>query len=285
LQGVVGRTYALAHGESLEVAQAIEESWMPRKENAPLPASPAGCLVSLADKCDNLVSCFAIGLKPTSSSDPYALRRQVVAIIKMLIERKCHLPLRETFTAIYSHFLSTTGLKHNPTLVDEILEFFGGRIRPLFETLGLLNDEITAVLALGCNDIFDRFRCATALHLFRKHSEHFPPLAEVYKRAKGLLGEGEKSSLNPALFTEKGEVALYAAFMGMEEEFKKSIVENDYAHALTLIAQLQPPLSQFFEQVKVLDADLQKRANRLALLQRLFGLFSKLFDFSALNLS
>jgi glycyl-tRNA synthetase len=104
LQGTIGKYYAIASGEDEEVAQAIEEHWMPRGENSPLPLSNTGTVVSLADKIDNLIGCFCIGLQPTSSSDPYALRRQVLGLIKIIIQGRYRLPLREVFLRCSSHF-------------------------------------------------------------------------------------------------------------------------------------------------------------------------------------
>ena len=104
LQGTMGTYYALAQKEDPEVAKAIEEHWMPRGENAPLPETQTGTIISLADKFDNLLGCFSLGLKPTSSSDPYALRRQVLGIIKILIKGKYELPLRECLLACADHF-------------------------------------------------------------------------------------------------------------------------------------------------------------------------------------
>lgn len=282
LQGVMGKYYALAHGEPQEVAQAIDEHWMPRGENAPLPATGVGTIVSLADKIDNLISCFSLDLKPTSSSDPYALRRQTLGIIKMLIQGKHRLPLVEVIRSCSNRF-KTIKDHQRDTIVLDIQQFIANRIRTVFLDYGFSKDEIEASLASGFNDIYDTFCRVQALHHFRATNVQFPLLYEVYRRAKGQIDTQLKTPFSAKLLIEHPEKELDRLLNQVEVKFDASLKTHQYDQAYALIAQIQPALAELFDKVKILADDQKVRENRLALLQRVFGLFGQLLDFSKLQ--
>ncbi|MBA3603742.1 MAG: glycine--tRNA ligase [Parachlamydiaceae bacterium] len=283
LQGVIGRYYAADQGEDEEVAMAIEEQWMPRKEGASLPSTETGMLLSLADKFDNIVGCFVANLKPTSSSDPYALRRQAFGIVKMLINAKAHLPLSESLSVCFDHFLMAQN-KEKHQLIEEIETFFSNRVKTVFMDDGFLKDEIEAALSFGFDDIYDAFCKVQALHHFRKDLK-FSLLWEVYKRAKGQLEGQEVQTFSPDLLKEDAEKNLHTELSQSNTLFTNAIAGRDYDAAYQLISELQAPLAILFEQVKIMDEDLALRANRLALLQHVFERFSKLLDFNKIQIS
>lgn len=289
LQGIVGRLYAQAHGEDPRVCQAIDEHWMPRGENAPLPQSPEGMIISLSEKIDNLISCFSLGLKPTSSSDPYALRRQALGFIKILIQERQNLSLGQVFDQCFEHFCqaipeeAAQALPRKENLLLEIKNFFSNRIKTVFQDYGLKKDEVEASLASGFDDIFDSFCRAQALHDFRKSNENFPLLFEVYKRAKGQLAKQKTLPFAESLLKEEAELALHHKLSSIEKQMKESLVQSHYDEAYLLLAQLQAPLATFFDQVRVLADDESLRFNRLSLLQRVFNLFEQLLDFGKLQ--
>lgn len=282
LQGIIGRYYALAAGEDPEVAQAIEEHWMPRGENAPLPQSKAGIIVSLSDKIDNLIGCFCANLKPTSSSDPYALRRQTLGIIKILIEGKYRLPVIETFRQCFQNFPKGV-TKNQEQLLKEIEAFITNRIKTVFQDYGFSKDEIEAGVSFGFTDIYDAFCKVKALHQFRESGEKFPQLYEVYKRAKGQLEDQKSASFSAQLLREKAEKELDNMLSLTSHKFDQAIASHNYDKAYELIAHIQPALATLFDEVKILDDDLTIRGNRIALLQRVFDLFDKLLDFSKIQ--
>lgn len=283
LQGTIGTYYALAHGEDPEVATAINEHWMPRGENAPLPETETGVIVSLADKFDNLLGCFSLGMKPTSSSDPYALRRQVLGIIKILIKGKYDLPLRECLLACASHF-PTTIMRNPQECVEEILSFVTNRIKTVFVDYGFHKDEIEASLGYGCNDIYDTFCRVQALHEFReKAKKEFGSLFEVYKRAKGQLNGSPMRNVTTESLVEPAEKNLNSLLDQQQGAFKSAIAQRNYQQAYTLIASIQPALATLFDQVKILADDPKVRENRLALLQRVFHFFEQMLDFSKIQ--
>lgn len=280
LQGIMGKTYALVQGEDKDVASAIEEHWMPRGENAPLPKTSCGILLSLADKIDNLLGCFAVGLKPTSSSDPYALRRQVLGMIKILIKNQLYLPL-DIFKQCLNHFPKE--LQTNPSLTEEIEQFIINRVKTVFQDYGLSKDAIEASVSFGIQDIYDAFLRVQALDNFRQSNQQFPLLYEVYKRAKGQLETYSTSSYSPSLLQEPAEKELDSLLNSLKSPFEQALASKNYDQAYSLISTLQPALHQFFDKVKILSDDPNLRNNRTALLQIVFNLFSKLLDFKWLK--
>lgn len=271
LQGHVGALYAHKSGENKIVAAAIEEHWMPRGEKAPLPQTPCGILLSLAEKIDNLTSCFAIGLKPTSSSDPYALRRQGIGILKILIENKLFLSLAQIFS-------------HN----DEILTFLANRFRTLLVDQGFDKDEIESVLSRGFDDCYDLYQKLIALHTFRKKdSTTFLATLEIYTRAKKILMSQNHEKIyppvDPAYFKDLSEEILFKTLEHLKTRFQTELRDRHYEVAFTLLADLQKPVENLFERVKVIDEDPVLRTNRLSLLQGVWALCEELTDFSKLQ--
>ena len=261
LQGTIGKYYALAQKEDPEVATAIEEHWMPRIEGGDLPQTNGGKIVSLADKLDNLISYFRVGLKPTSSSDPFALRRQTIGLVKILIENKLSLDLEE-FAG------------------GEILTYITARARGVFEDYGFLKDEIEA--SGLCRNPYDQYCKIEALHSFRKE-ESFAKLFEVYKRAKGQLEKGIGGIFDPARATEPAEKALTSALSAMEKSWANLLKQKKYAEAFSEMAKLQKPLAHLFDTVKILADDPALQENRLALLHRVFAHFEELLDFGKIH--
>jgi glycyl-tRNA synthetase len=264
LQGTIGKYYARAQNEDADVASAIEEHWMPRGEKAPLPKTSIGIVLSLADKMDNLNSYFKVGLKPTSSSDPYALRRQAFGIIKILIENKLLIDLKEFLT-------------------EEPLHFLTSRAKSLFEEEGFKKDEIDASLQGLCINPFDQYCKVQALHEFRKTGDVFSKLFEVYKRAKGQIEKPTTVVFNPSLAIEPAEIALVKQLDLLHKHWKETLVERNYAAAFVHIAALQPYLATLFDTVKILADDPKLRDNRIALLQKIFSYFQELLDFSKIQ--
>ena len=281
LQGVIGKEYALHQKEEFEVAQSIEEHWMPTSEKGSLPKSKTGTLISLADKLDNLVSYFSVGLKPTSSGDPYALRRQTIGCIKILIENRLSLNLKEFLFETCSTFSSH---QSKEALVDELLGYITGRFKSVLEEYHFKKDEVEASLEGVCVDPYDQFLKTEALHLFRKKPA-FNSLYEIYKRAKGQLEDQKPLVLRPDRLKEKSELFLYQTLEKITPPFEANMKQKEYEAAFNLLITLQKPLDTLFDQVKILSDEPDLRENRLALLQRIFGYFAHLMDFSQIQVS
>lgn len=264
LQGTIGKYYALHQKEEEEVAQAIEEHWLPNAEGSLLPKTITGIILSLADKLDNLISYFQVGLKPTSSSDPYALRRQTIGIIKILCDHQLSLDLQILIKD------------------TEVLDFVTARCCGVFEEYGFQKDEIEASLQGKCINPYDQFLKTKALHFFRK-SDQFNSLYEVYKRAKGQIGSEKKHPLNPNLFQETAEKNLYASLSSLKTPLKEALSSQKYQEAFEHLSKLQAPLATLFDEVKILSDEPKIRINRIALLQEVFAQFDPLLDFGRIQ--
>jgi glycyl-tRNA synthetase len=276
LQGTAGRYYATHSGEPEAVALAIEEHWMPKGEKAQLPETLPGLILSIADKIDNLLGCFLAGLKPSSSSDPYALRRQVLGIIRMLLQHKLYLPLPEIFEQCAKHF------SIQDEVTQEILAFITNRVRTIFQEYALAKDEIEACVSHGVTDLFAMYRRVQALHKFRQRPE-FSLLFEAYKRARGQVTGEESREINESLLSEEAEIALLNELKELRPKFANAIETYDYEQACELLATLQPHLSRLFDEVRILTEDEAVQASRIGLLQTVFALFGQLLDFGKIQ--
>ncbi len=281
LQGTIGKYYALHQKEDQEVADAIEEHWMPRAEGAALPKTKTGIVLSLADKIDNLLGCYSVGLKPSSSSDPYALRRQSIGLLKILIENKESVRLdtllHNACKAAYPK------LKDPSATVQEILTFITARAKSVFEDYGFKKDEIEASLKGVCIDPYDQFCKTQALHAFRNSGTEFAKLLEVYKRAKGQLTERVHKQFDKSLAKEPAEIGLIRALDNLYSYWQEAIGKRLYLDAFKIIAKFQAPLARLFDEVKILAEDAELRDNRIALLQNVFEHFAELVDFSKIQ--
>ena len=276
LQGTIGQHYALKQNEDKEVALAIKEHWMPISEQGALPSTTTGAILSLADKLDSILGYFSIGLKPSSSSDPFALRRQTLGIIKILIDQKWSLDLEAILKEAYTK--SHQGNSGEST-IEEILQFFKNRLKTVFEDFKLEKDLIEASLSHAVRSPYDEFCKINALHEFRG-TKSFNPLLEVYKRAKGQIEKEVRQEIDPSALSATSEKMLHQTLKTLKPNFHDALNNRRYQTCFKLLSELQEPLANLFEEVKILSDDMGQRKNRIALLQEVFGLFSPLMDFS-----
>ncbi|NWF82397.1 MAG: glycine--tRNA ligase subunit beta, partial [Bryobacteraceae bacterium] len=262
LQGVMGGLYAREQGEPEEVWRAIYEHYLPQSMEDPIPATAAGRILSLADKLDTLRSCFSIGMAPTGSKDPFALRRAAQGVVKLLVEGKMRLPLAG--------------------MPEDLREFMLDRARYYFKDIrGFAYDEINAVFAAQSSDLVDAEARLFALKLVRQ-TENFEPLAASFKRIRNILKQAafEGGDVTPELLEAGPEKDLYdeaGRVLAAVEQYRKS---DDYMQALAAIATLRPVVDRFFDSVLVNAPDEAVRRNRLSLLDRLFRQVSSIADFS-----
>jgi glycyl-tRNA synthetase len=278
LQGIIGKHYALYHQEEPKVALAIQEHWLPRFEADFLPSSPEGILLSLADKFDNMIGYFSVGLKPTSSSDPYALRRQTLGICRILIEHKLSLDIEAVLKDLAQHFTT----KMDATVINDLLAFIVPRLKTVFEEIGFKSDVIESSLHKGSLNPYDQYLRLQAFSQFRD-TEDFVKLYEVYKRAKGQLQEKIEHPFKEALLQEPAEKALYAHLKATHANIVYAFDHHDYSSAIKFLTSFQPLLARLFDEVKILAEEAQVRSNRLVLLKEVFELFDQLLDFSKIQ--
>ncbi len=287
LQGIVGGLYAKAQEEPEEVAWAVYDHYKPSGLEDSIPRNIAGQTVALADKFDSLVGCFAVGLVPSGSSDPFALRRAAIGIVKILIETK--LPLSLSMAIARSARTFTHGARKiavSPGVEKQVLEFLLDRARfVLRETAGLAYDEINAALAAGGDDLVDAIRRMDAIRVIRK-TKNFEPLAVSFKRIRKILEKAgpeagwKLSSVRSDLFVEEAERELHARAAAAMKDVEQQKRSGKYREALQEIAKLRPAVDRFFEEVMVMAEDEQVRKNRLTLLSGLLSEFSTIADFS-----
>jgi glycyl-tRNA synthetase beta chain len=289
LQGVVGGLYAKAQGESEDVADAVYDHYRPVGLDDPIPRNLTGCAVALADKLDSIVGCFSVGVIPTGSSDPYALRRAGLGIVKIILDRKLPVQLSLVIGAAAKALLTYPPKKGvPPSQESQVLEFILERARfVLREKHGYAYDEVNAVFRAGCEDLVDVEKRLKALKAVRK-TKNFEPLAVSFKRIRKIL---EKANLPPdapqhvnaELFEKEAETALYAAVRKAAAKVSEDKRAGKYQEALDEIAGLRKVVDQFFVDVMVMAEDAAVRNNRLALLAELLREFTTIADFSELG--
>jgi len=289
LQGIVGGLYAKAQEEPEEVADAVYDHYRPVGLDDPIPRNLTGSIVALADKMDTLAGCFAVGLAPTGSSDPFALRRGALGIVKITLERKLPLSLAEFIAAAgrglaaYPPKLRVTG-----EVERQITDFLLDRTRYILrERHNFAYDEINAALAAASDDLVDAVERISALRDIRK-TKNFEPLAVSFKRIRNILEKaGPRESwtlpaVRPELFQADAERRLHAASRRVGSEAEAHRRAGKYREALQRIATLRPEVDDFFDSVMVMAEQEEIRKNRLTLLSELLREVSTIADFSEL---
>jgi glycyl-tRNA synthetase beta chain len=278
LQGIMGREYALLAGEKPVVARAIYEHYLPIVAGGDLPETDEGAIVGIADKIDTIVGFFGVGLPPTGTADPYALRRQALGVINIILSRRY--PLTLDFVVAESIALFKGGLKKpEGEIQKDVLEFFQGRLQNQLITQGFVYDTVEAVLATGFADVVLALEKVKALQAFRTNPE-FEPLSIAFKRVDNILKDFHNPLVDPLLFVTYAERNLYSAFNEIKKQVIGGIEKTDFSFALKEIALLHPPVDAFFDGVMVMDKDEKVRFNRLSLLAEISDLFHRIADFS-----
>lgn len=283
LQGVMGREYALLDGEKPEVATGIFEHYLPRFAGDALPATTIGRIVGIGDKLDNICATFSRGLAPTGSQDPYALRRQALGVINIMLDANYHISLAK----IIAGTLYLLDIKPEETgkLVPQIMEFFKQRLRNLLMDQGIRYDVIDAVFADKRNDdmVDLAVRCkALAAYVEAGNAE---PLVQVAVRVSNLCKKIEKEvAISGALFKDESENKLHEVVAAVSKEIIPEIVLYDYAAVLKAGEKVIEPVNTFFDNVMVMDEDENVKNNRLAMLEEVRGIVNAVGDLSLLVL-
>ena len=279
LQGIMGTYYARHDGEAPDVANAIEEHYRPRFAEDALPASMVGICVSLADKLETVAGLFGIGEQPTGDKDPYGLRRNAIAVLRILLERQIALPLRDLVNEAFASF-------PRGRLGDaqaEVETFFFERLRGLLRERSFSANEVEAVLCMRPARIDLVPAQLAAVRAFMQLPEA-ESLAGANKRISNILKKAGQvpSAFEPALLFEPAEKSLAEAFDRTAKQSDARFAAGDYAGALTALAPLKLPVDRFFDDVMVNVEDPNLRGNRLALLARLRAQMNRIADLSLL---
>ena len=297
LQGIVGGLYArvqqldegLPEATRFAIADAIYDQYKPESMEDTLPRTTEGAILSIADKADTIAGMFALGMQPTGSKDPFALRRQANGVIRIVAEKKLPLRIHQLFQDARESYRGTEAEKRFSTKNDPgkaIAEFVRERLEfYLRDALGFKYDVVNAVLAAGSDDVVDAVARAAALSSVRSTAD-FEAISIAFKRMKNILrqareaGEQPSTTINATVIKEDAERALAGVLPDTAKKVEALRGARDYDTALSEIAKLRPAIDQFFDQVMVMVDDENLRANRLALLETLTREFSTIADFS-----
>ena len=279
LQGVMGKEYALLDGESPEVAEAIFEQYLPRFAGDVLPQTEAGKVLSIIDKVDNIVATFSRGLIPTGSQDPYALRRQTIGILNILLGSEWNISLRPIFKA--SMELLNVPAEKQDELLNQVEEFFTLRLKNIFLDREVHHHIIDLLLSNNELSVADAEGLVNAL-LANRIDENVE-LVQAYTRMYNLVKDVEYTGVNSDLLKEDAEKALFEAASKASEASLAAWEAGDYAAVVAVPATLVPTINQFFEDVMVMDKDEAIKANRLQLVRLAYSVMAIIGDISALK--
>ena len=281
LQGIMGRYYAEQDGEPAEVAQALEEQYLPRFASDAIPQSLTGQALALADRLDTLVGIFGIGQRPTGAKDPFALRRASIGVLNILVKGELNLDLRELLQVAADQHQN---LPKADGLVEDVLTYMLDRFRAWGQEEGISAEMYLAVRARPVTKPLDFARRLRAVKAFAQREEA-AALAAANKRVSNILSKQEhdgSTQVEASLLQEAAEKALFEAVTASQQQVAPLFAAGDYQQALDALATLREPVDAFFDQVMVMADDDAIRRNRLALLASLQALFLEVADISQL---
>jgi glycyl-tRNA synthetase beta chain len=296
LQGIVGGLYAsvqeldeeMKPDVQREISRAIYDHYKPESMEDSVPATVEGALLSIADKADSIAGMFALGLIPSGSKDPFALRRQANGIVKTIAEHKLPLQLSEIMADARARYQGSEAEKKFSTTPypESVFGFFRERLEfYLKDARGYAYDVVSAVLAVDSDDVGDAVARAEAVSRVRGSAD-FKSISIAFKRMKNILRQGAEKTkviamrIDPAGLREEAEKELAQQIPPMVAAVEKLRAARDYEGALLEIARMRPAIDKFFDKVMVMVEDEDLRANRLALLQTVVKEFSTIADFS-----
>lgn len=276
LQGIMGEQYAYAQGEHPLTAKAISEHYLPKNADGALPVTFEGLICSMADKLDTIVGCYAAGIEPTGSQDPYALRRQAAGVCSMILGRGILVSLRAVIRQAEAQYPQDL-IVDPEALCQRVYEFFEQRIRNVLNERGFRYDVIEAVVSCGYDNLTETLLRAEAVENLRS-SETFSKVLTAFTRANNLAKKAEKTEVEETYLVEETEQKLWRDVQSAKSRIEELRAERRYGDALSVIATLEEGVSAFFDAVLVMDPDARIRENRLALLAQVRALGDGIAD-------
>jgi glycyl-tRNA synthetase beta chain len=280
LQGRIGEIYARLDGHPEEICLAISGHYLPVQADSPLPASLIGSIVGISDRMDTMVGCFAVGLEPTGTADPYALRRHAIGIIRIIRDKKIFVCLPD-FVEKSALILAETISFDVAAVEEKVINFIKDRFKNILLSTGISQDILESVLTVDFSYLNLVEEKIEALMAFQESFSDFETLVTAFKRisniTKGVRSPGE---VNPELFEHESERKLWNTFLTATDAVQQKIKEAQYLDALNLLAGLRRPVDAFFSEVMVMAEDKAVRQNRLTLLVQLKECFLQVADFS-----
>jgi len=283
LQGIMGRYYAEKSGEKKEVCEAIFEHYLPRFAGDLLPTTACGTVLSLAEKLDNLVSFFAIGIKPSGSQDPYALRRQAIGIVSIMLESgKFGLDMVDLIGRAYDNLAEVKLDVNRHDTISQVMDFIIQRMRGILVERGFAHDLIDAALAIPAYDLTEIYNRIAALHELR-HTDFFEDFMVVYNRCYNLSRKWEDDEVNVEVLEDETEKDLYRSFNLIKYDVYRLVNERSFLEACAMLAGLRPQVDAFFDSVMVMVDKQELKATRLSLLKGIANLCNFIADFSKIS--
>ena len=288
LQGLMGRYYAEKHGEPADVSAAIGDHYGPQGPSDDCPSAPVSVALALADKLDTLAGFFAIDEKPTGSKDPFALRRAALGVIRLILENKVRLPLRNALAQALSGYEQQLKVEKEAA-ANETLTFFGDRLKVHLKASGVRHDLISAVFATGDDDLVRVLARVEALSAFLA-SDDGANLLAGYRRANSIVRIEEKKdgkrldgNVDDALLAATEERVLYDGLAAATFRIDRAVKEEDFTDAMAALARVRRPIDSFFDRVIVNADDQNIRRNRLNLLSNIHRSVATIADFSLIE--
>jgi len=280
LQGTMGEIYARLDGQPEEISQAISDHYLPLQAESEIAKTTIGSIVGISDRMDTIVGCFAVGLEPTGTADPYALRRHAIAIIRIIRDR--HLLLHIPDLVEKSAIILAPALSFDAEVVKgKVLNFIKDRFKNILLSTGISQEVIESVIALDFSYLHQIDRKIKALKDFRESFTEFETLVTSFKRISNITkGFTASGAVNPEMFQDTSERELWQSFQAVAGHVQKKIDQENYLDALNLLGQLSGPVDTFFSEVMVMAKDAEVKENRLTLLSQLKECFLQVADFS-----
>jgi glycyl-tRNA synthetase beta chain len=282
LQGVMGRIYAAKSGENKDVSDAIEQHYRPVYSGGKLPENDTARILSIADKIDSICGCFSIGLIPTGGSDPYALRRQGIGILQIMLENGFTFSLKALIENTVKAFNKDES-KINE-ISEFVIKFFEVRMVNMLADNGFSMEAVNSAIAVSCDNVPDTLLRVKAIETLKEQPD-FEPLSIAFKRVGNILKKSELDktlNVDTNLLQDNAEKELYKAVQSSRKEIESLTKKGDYDEALKKIALLRPFVDDFFDNVMVMADDEKLKQNRISLLSEISVLFGNIADFSIL---
>lgn len=285
LQGLMGYYYASKLGEDEVVSRAIYEHYYPITTSDQTPASDISALVAIADKMDTVVGSLLIGIMPTGSQDPYGLRRAAHGIVQILIDKQIELTLEQMFrTSLSVYRKQSKIIKSDGEVFDDLLQFFGLRMKHLLQERGIRYDIIDGLLPFVTGNSFDLVQKARAMQTFIEQID-VKKVIEAFVRVGNLAKKATTEEIHEQYLVDHTEKKLFEQLHLIRSLVEKSMANKDFSEAIKQLSTLQPVIDQFFDSVMVMVEDEDTRNARLALLKNLSNLFLSFADFNKLIIS
>ncbi len=280
MQGIAGSYYSIHSGENQAVSSGIKEHYQPAFAGDNSPSTNVGAIVAIADKLDTIIGCISVGLIPTGSEDPYALRRHSLGIVQIVLDKGWQISLDDWIEAALANLKDKVVLAQKD-IKKYVIDLFTQRFRSMLSGQDYPHDVIDAVLSVGIDSPCDIQKKVAAVSDLKKQP-YFETLAVAFRRVVSILTSEAEGEPNPDIFNSQQEKDLYSVYLNIREPVDKCISEKDFASALKNIVEIKESVDAFFDNVMVMDKDNAVRINRLRLLKQISLLFSDIADFSKL---